>query len=201
MFARVSIMKSHECLNFCLYLIWYWIWNDWNEMKCIWIGSSIWNSLKPESISLLIFASIFKFKFIYSLQFWLLNRPSKEKKPQNDFKCLFLFFLAQGAAITSCPEPYGEQVSFYEDLIVLLESSKYNFILLISELLNRLMLIPTIVTNFSSVQMVHWHLKRAKMVCYSMEREVYTIIAIIIGLSIVEHENSIVSLCFFFRIT
>ena len=58
---------------------------------------------------------------------------------------------------------------------------------------NRLMLILTIVTNSSYVQMVHWHWKRARMVCYSMEREMYTIIVIIIGLLIVKHENLTVS--------
>lgn len=115
------------------------------------------------------------------------------------FQCIcfsFCVVLAHGAAITSCPEPLGEQVSVYAKtwsfrVKMILPSIHLVDVFFLS--CNRPMLILTIVINFSFAQTEHWRTKRARTVCCSTERETSTIIATTIGLLIVEHGNLIVS--------
>lgn len=160
-------------------------WMEWNEM--CWIvgcGSNIWSYSKPESVSPLIFASIWTY-----LKFTVLLFKSIDKnKAYTRFHLYFVLISSQWRShhkLSRALRWTGMLLWRVNDFDEFIFSILY-FI--------RPMLILRIVTNFSCVQMVHWHLKHARMVCYSMEREVYTIIAIIIGLLIVKHENSIVSI-------
>lgn len=61
-------------------------------------------------------------------QFWLLNRFVQKF---NTFSFLSSHFSAHGAAITSCPEPFGEQVKgFREELRIFFKKVSNVFILL-----------------------------------------------------------------------